>query len=104
MCKCRDIGDAAIKKGLSILNDLKFQSIRTSPMATFILGVVFPIGLFSMALRHALFLECHALFSCSMSFFLTDRSLFSLGTVSGSGTGPLDYGATGPVPDTEPRL
>ena len=26
------------------------------------------------------------------------------GTVSGSGTGPLDYGATGPVPDTEPRL
>ena len=23
----------------------------------------------------------------------------SLGTVSGSGTGPLDYGATGPVPD-----
>ena len=29
---------------------------------------------------------------------------FKLGTVSGSGTGPLDYGATGPVPDTEPRL
>ena len=27
-----------------------------------------------------------------------------LGTVSGSGTGPLDYGATGPVPDPEPRL
>ena len=27
-----------------------------------------------------------------------------LGTVSGSGTGLLDYGATGPVPDTEPRL
>ena len=26
------------------------------------------------------------------------------GTVSGSGTGPLDYGATSPVPDTEPRL
>ena len=26
------------------------------------------------------------------------------GTVSGSGTGPLDYGATGPVPDPEPRL
>ena len=26
------------------------------------------------------------------------------GTVSGSGTGPLDYGATGPAPDTEPRL
>ena len=26
------------------------------------------------------------------------------GTVSGSGTGPLDYGATGQVPDTEPRL
>ena len=26
------------------------------------------------------------------------------GTVSGSGTGPLDNGATGPVPDTEPRL
>ena len=24
---------------------------------------------------------------------------FSEGTVSGSGTGPLDYGATGPVPD-----
>ena len=24
---------------------------------------------------------------------------FFLGTVSGSGTGPLDYGATGPVPD-----
>ena len=24
---------------------------------------------------------------------------FSLGTVSGSGTGPLDYGATDPVPD-----
>ena len=24
---------------------------------------------------------------------------FMLGTVSGSGTGPLDYGATGPVPD-----
>ena len=34
------------------------------------------------------------------------RSGFSFlkGTVSGSGTGPLDYGATGPVPDTEPRL
>ena len=29
---------------------------------------------------------------------------FTDGTVSGSGTGPLDYGATGPVPDTEPRL
>ena len=29
---------------------------------------------------------------------------FEEGTVSGSGTGPLDYGATGPVPDTEPRL
>ena len=29
---------------------------------------------------------------------------FSIGIVSGSGTGPLDYGATGPVPDTEPRL
>ena len=28
----------------------------------------------------------------------------SFGTVSGSGTGHLDYGATGPVPDTEPRL
>ena len=27
-----------------------------------------------------------------------------LGTVSGSGTGSIDYGATGPVPDTEPRL
>ena len=26
------------------------------------------------------------------------------GTVLGSGTGPLDYEATGPVPDTEPRL
>ena len=26
------------------------------------------------------------------------------GTVSESGTGPLDYGATGPVPDPEPRL
>ena len=25
------------------------------------------------------------------------------GTVSGSGTGPLDYGATGPVPDTPMR-
>ena len=25
---------------------------------------------------------------------------FSAGTVSGSGTGPLDYGATGPVPDS----
>ena len=24
---------------------------------------------------------------------------FEKGTVSGSGTGPLDYGATGPVPD-----
>ena len=24
---------------------------------------------------------------------------FPQGTVSGSGTGPLDYGATGPVPD-----
>ena len=30
--------------------------------------------------------------------------IFFKGTVSGSGTGPLDYGATGPVPDTEPRL
>ena len=29
---------------------------------------------------------------------------FYNGTVSGSGTGHLDYGATGPVPDTEPRL
>ena len=27
-----------------------------------------------------------------------------IGTVSGSGTGPLDYGATGPVPDTKPCL
>ena len=32
------------------------------------------------------------------------QTIFSEGTVSGSGTGPLDYGATGPVPDTEPRL
>ena len=29
---------------------------------------------------------------------------FFVGTVSESGTGPLDYGATGPVPDSEPRL
>ena len=31
-----------------------------------------------------------------------DVDMFSLlvGTVSGSGTGPLDYGATGPVPDS----
>ena len=27
-----------------------------------------------------------------------------IGTVSGSGTRPLDYGATGPVPDPETRL
>ena len=26
-------------------------------------------------------------------------SCLAKGTVSGSGTGPLDYGATGPVPD-----
>ena len=26
------------------------------------------------------------------------------GTVSEFGTGPLDYGATGPAPDREPRL
>ena len=32
------------------------------------------------------------------------RPSFVVGTVSGSGTGHLDYGATGPVPDTEPRL
>ena len=31
-------------------------------------------------------------------------SPFQIGTVSGSGTGPLDYRATGPVPDPEPRL
>ena len=32
----------------------------------------------------------------SESLFFSD---FIYGTVSGSGTGPLDYGATGPVPD-----
>ena len=31
--------------------------------------VVFPLGPFSMALRHALFLERHALFLCTMPFF-----------------------------------
>ena len=34
----------------------------------------------------------------------SDLYFLFIGTVSGSGTGPLDYGATGPVPDTEPRL
>ena len=29
---------------------------------------------------------------------------FGRGTVSESGTGPLDYGATGPVPDSESSL
>ena len=29
-----------------------------------------------------------------------DYFSFQIGTVSGSGTGPLDYGATGPVPDS----
>ena len=33
-----------------------------------------------------------------------DLQCFQKGTVSGSSTGPLDYGATGPVLDTEPRL
>ena len=37
------------------------------------------------------------------SALMRDIALFD-GTVSGSGTGHLDYGATGPVPDTEPRL
>ena len=32
-------------------------------------GLVFPLGPFSMALRHALFLERHALFLCAMPFF-----------------------------------
>ena len=38
--------------------------------------------------------------------FILFQSYFPIinGTVSGSGTGPLDYGATGPVPDTESRL
>ena len=31
--------------------------------------IVFPLGPFSMALRHALFLERHALFLCDMPFF-----------------------------------
>ena len=31
--------------------------------------IVFPLGPFSMALRHALFLEHHALFLCAMPFF-----------------------------------
>ena len=39
----------------------------------------------------------------SEGMICTWPSLF-FGTVSGSGTGPLDYGATGPVPETEPRL
>ena len=30
--------------------------------------------------------------------------IYLKGTVSKSGTGPLDYGATGPVQDPEPRL
>ena len=33
------------------------------------------------------------------SFALLRKSGLYFGTVSGSGTGPLDYGATGPVPD-----
>ena len=32
-------------------------------------GIVFPLGPFSMALRHALFLERHALFLCAMPLF-----------------------------------
>ena len=43
----------------------------------------------------------HIFLPCVDSFNIF---LFQIGTVSGSGTGPLDYGATGPVPDTEPRL
>ena len=43
------------------------------------------------------------LFSSWLSW-QSDCVIFLQGTVSGSGTGPLDYGATSPVPDTEPRL
>ena len=34
-----------------------------------------------------------------LNFIFAESANFMLCTVSGSGTGPLDYGATGPVPD-----
>ena len=39
-----------------------------------------------------------------LSICLNEIKSFTKGTVSESGTGPLDYGATGPVLDAEPRL
>ena len=40
---------------------------------------------------------------CAKSRELEILGKYCKGTVSGSGTGPLDYGATGPVPDTPMR-
>ena len=55
--------------------------------------------------------EIHVLFEHGSGLENTENepciicmTLYTEGTVSGSGTGPLDHGATGPVPDTEPRL
>ena len=39
--------------------------------------------------------EITGLFSLALGWLF----IYLEGTVSGSGTGPLDYGATGPVPD-----
>ena len=57
---------------------------------------------------HSVSLKSHGpvLFSMKLLPYPVNQSCFSsaldklkFGTVSGSGTGPLDYGATGPVPD-----
>ena len=54
------------------------------------------------ALDMQLFVYCP--FNVVWHVALDHISTINLGTVSESGTGPLDCGARGPVPDPEPRL
>ena len=60
---------------------------------------------YSLFFRISLF-TIHYFFDSLFTIHYKKGPLFTnhYGTVSGSGTGPLDYEATGPVPDTEPRL
>ena len=44
-------------------------------------SLVFPLGPFSMVLRHALFLERHALFLCAMLFSERSKPFFFIRTV-----------------------